>query len=59
MTEGTHNFIHALAFILSILALPHLNQSLRKSYSITNYSTAVSLTKNAISMPTTYLFPNI
>lgn len=29
-SESTHNFIHIFAFILSILALTDLNQSLEK-----------------------------
>lgn len=58
MSESIHNFIHILAFILSILALTHLNQSLEKSFSIRklNYSIGVSLSINVISMPTTYFF---
>jgi len=64
MTESAQTYIHALVFILSILALTYLNQSLRISYSVIklNYSTVVSLmslTTSAASIPTTYLFPNI
>lgn len=61
MTKSTHSSIHALAFILSNISLVHLNQSHKKSYSIIkmNYYTIVTLNLSAISIHTTYLFPNI